>query len=71
MLKQTLLVMISRAVEQSLKNMAKKAKQAAIKDIFSSDRKVILHSRVISIEEEGYYGIQPTPEIKDRALCAQ
>lgn len=62
--------MISRAVETSLKNMAKKAKQAAIKDIFSSERKMVYHKRIISEEEEGYYGSIPTPEIKDRALRA-
>ena len=60
--------MISNAIVSVTKNMAKKAKQAALEDIFKSERKVIFQKRIIFIEEEGYFGSNPTAEIKDRML---
>lgn len=71
MWKQRLSVMISSAIVSVTKNMAKKAKQAALEDIFKSERKVILQRRVISVDEEGYFGSTPTPDIKDRVLCTK
>ena len=60
--------MISNAIVYVTKNMAEKAKQAALEDRFKSERKVIFQKRIIFIDEEGYYGSTPTPEIKNRVL---
>lgn len=63
--------MSNSTIVSAAENMAKKAKQAALKDISKNEKKVILQRRVISVDEEGYFGSTPTPDIKDRVLCTK